>query len=307
LKTNTSLTFLDLRNNSIGPESAPVIGYMLQENRALKHVDLSWNDIGPGGKSLLLGFEANPVIVQFGLNGTRISEETLYGVDLILRRNRSRMPSTLGSPVRTVSPLPKSTVMPESPGPVGNCDLFSLPSQGRPVNDDGSALKMLQEDRTYTSIEDVRLLADSAERIRALQLDIEHHKQHCGNIEENERISKKAFMDRELRYSQEVREYEQMTSKVNMDKDRLLAQTQQLQSEVERKQNDKLHTEHETIQIADAARIIAEHLRSDLHDCLQANRDLEAQIVCAKTCLAQQEEENTRLRKHINTAAQALH
>lgn len=305
LKSNTSLAFLDLRNNCIGPDGGSLIGDMLQHNRALTHIDLSWNEIGPVGvKSLLIGLELNLVVVELNLNGTRALEETLQNVDVKLRQNRLNLPprhpyskhfliSPCGMSPRGI--MPSSTIHPVSP----RRDHFPLSSGARLVHDDDVAHKMLEKERTCWTHEDARLLADTAEQIHALQLDVEHHKQQRAQTELKEQTTTACFMDRELEYSNEVRGLAQVNDRVNSEKERLLTETRHLQGELTQKQNEKYRTEQNTVRLQNAARITGDRLRADLQAGLHEKANLEDQIMKLKRCKAEQESENARLRASI--------
>merc|ERR1712137_849112 len=131
LKVNCSLKNLNLSNSSLGPGGGALIGDMLRINRALSHIDLSWNELGPmGGKSLLHGLEANPVVLALNLNGTRVLEETLYGVDLKLKENNLRLPH--GS---STNPVPLTVITSPIVSPRG-VSMATLPVDTMPTTRD---------------------------------------------------------------------------------------------------------------------------------------------------------------------------
>merc|ERR1712137_478292 len=319
LKVNCSLKNLNLSNNSLGPGGGAVIGDMLRINRALTNIDLSWNELGPmGGKSLLHGLEANPVVLALNLNGTHVSEETLYGVDLKLKENNLRLPhgsstnpvpltvitSPIGSPI--VSPRGVSTAtLPVDTIPTTR-DHFPLSSGARLVRDDDVAHKLLHKERTCINVGEANLLAEATDQIHALQLDIDHHKKQRAHTEDKEQSTKKSFADREMRYSHHAKELEQINSKVHMDKERLAAESLHLHGEVERKHNEKCQTQQDTARVQDAARITADRLRAEVRNALQVKADLQAKLTNVKRCKEEEKDENARLRAHINRCKEDL-
>ena len=64
-----------------------------------------------------------------------------------------------------------------------------------------------------------------AEYIDLLQLDVARNKKYRMDAEERERVVTKGFMEREMRYAQEMRELENLLAKSKADKDELLKET----------------------------------------------------------------------------------
>mmetsp|Transcript_52842 Transcript_52842/g.115964 ORF Transcript_52842/g.115964 Transcript_52842/m.115964 type:complete len:472 (+) Transcript_52842:53-1468(+) len=96
LKTNKTITQLDLRNNKIEAEGGAALAEMLKGNSTVTHIDMSWNDLGvEGGKALLEGIQTNHALLDCQLSGNRIAEDTLHAIAYLLRRNR--MQSSTGA------------------------------------------------------------------------------------------------------------------------------------------------------------------------------------------------------------------
>ncbi|KAL0227623.1 hypothetical protein RCL1_003767 [Eukaryota sp. TZLM3-RCL] len=87
---NHSLTFLDLRNNSINPDTINHFSRVLSSNRTLTSVDFRYNSIGDeGAHSILSAIEHdNHVISDLQLSVNHISEELISKVNQLLERNR---------------------------------------------------------------------------------------------------------------------------------------------------------------------------------------------------------------------------
>mmetsp|Transcript_3851 Transcript_3851/g.9295 ORF Transcript_3851/g.9295 Transcript_3851/m.9295 type:complete len:432 (-) Transcript_3851:32-1327(-) len=325
LKTNHAMVQLDLRNNKIGPECGKHLGEMIRENRTLTHLDLSWNDLGPeGGKALLSGIQANHSLIDCQLSGNRIAEDTLHAIAFVLRRNRQTAPlgamtfregqeagvpapGSPGSPGRTRDLDLGATGPTTAPGTAGGTGVTSRTATGggtqRPapvVQDDGLTLKLLQREQNYTNAEDARFFGEVAEYIDLLQLDVARNKKYRMDAEERERVVTKGFMEREMRYAQEMRELENLLAKAKAEKDELLHDTQYLQNEIERVREEKAKTVADRIKLEEIAKASADRLRCDIRDGLTVKADLETQIYKVKRRQQEQEEENARLRTYLS-------
>jgi hypothetical protein len=315
MKNNSTVTHLDLRNNKIGPECGPLFGEMLQNNHNITHLDLSWNDLGvEGGKALLKGIEGNHMLIDCQLSGNRIAEDTLHAIAFILRRNRQAAPLSAMtyqegkqadqvSATMQTSPLSPSQTQDRSTD-LGGSNQATMPPAGadkqRVVQDEGISLKLLQKERDYTNAEDARFFGEVAEYIDLLQLDVARNKKYRMDAEERERIVTKGFMEREMRYAQEMRELENLLAKAKAEKDELVQETQYLQNEIERVREEKAKTMQDRLKLEELARATADRLRCDIRDGLAVKADLETQIYKVKRRQQEQEEENARLRTYLS-------
>lgn len=337
LKHNQSVVQLDLRNNKIGPECGRHLGEMLRENSAITHLDLSWNDLGPeGGKALLNGIQANHCLIDCQLSGNRIAEDTLHAIAFVLRRNRQtaplgamtfkegQVPGSPRTPGRTVAsrdldmgmggtgvsatatlmePTRNGYAPPPGMSMSGGTGLLSttgMATRPKPVvQDDGISLKLLQREQNYTNAEDARFFGEVAEYIDLLQLDAARNKKYRVDSEERERVVTKGFMEREMRYAQEMRELENLLAKAKAEKDELMHDTQYLQNEIDRVREEKAKTVADRMKLEEIARASADRLRADIRDGLTVKADLETQIFKVKRRQQEQEEENARLRTYL--------
>jgi len=319
LKMNNTLTHLDVRNNKIGPECGPLFGEMLQNNASVTHLDLSWNDLGvEGGKALLKGIEANHHLIDCQLSGNRIAEDTLHAIAFILRRNRQAAPlsaMTFQEGKQALQASGQTQMDPMSPNAQQTqdrgLDLTSGDNQAlattqpaaqksRLVQDESISLKLLQKERDYTNAEDARFFGEVAEYIDLLQLDVARNKKYRMDAEERERIVTKGFMEREMRYAQEMRELENLLAKAKAEKDELVQETQYLQNEIDRVREEKAKTMQDRLKLEELARATADRLRCDIRDGLAVKADLETQIYKVKRRQQEQEEENGRLRTYLS-------
>merc|ERR1712139_269560 len=182
----------------------------------------------------------------------------------------------------------------------------AIPQQTRIAADDGIGLKLLQEERDYTNAEDARFFGEVAEYIDLLQLDVARNKKYRMDAEERERVVTKGFMEREMRYAQEMRELENLLAKAKADKDELLQETQYLQAEIERVKTEKNATMQDRLKLEEIARATADRLRCDIRDGLTVKADLETEIYKVKRKQEEQEEENQRLRVYLSRCKEDL-
>merc|ERR1719159_644835 len=167
-------------------------------------------------------------------------------------------------------------------------------------NNEGIQLKLLQKEQNYTNAEDARFFGEVAEYIDLLQLDCARNKKYRMDSEERERVVTKGFVEREMRYAQEMRELENLLAKAKADKDELLHDTQYLQNEIDRVKEEKNKTLQDKAKIDEIARATADRLRCDIRDGLSVKADLETQIYKVKRRQEEQEEENARLRTYLS-------
>merc|ERR1719356_737200 len=188
-------------------------------------------------------------------------------------------------------------------------DLTSMPGGGDKqlaVQDGDLAQKLLSREKNYTNAEDARFFGEVAEYIDLLQLDVARNKKYRMDAEERERVVTKGFMEREMRYAQEMRELENLLAKSKAEKDELLHDTQYLQNEIERVREEKAKTVADRMKLEEIARASAERLRCDIRDGLSVKADLETQIYKVKRRQQEQEEENARLRTYLGKCKEDL-
>ncbi|RNA23876.1 leucine-rich repeat-containing 45 [Brachionus plicatilis] len=88
LSMNSSLKFLDLRNNQINFNSALELSTVFENNKILQHLDLRWNNIGMvGAKGLLSALRKNFTLTKLELNGNNIPEDLVDSIHLKITNN----------------------------------------------------------------------------------------------------------------------------------------------------------------------------------------------------------------------------
>merc|ERR1719160_1270871 len=91
---------------------------------------------------------------------------------------------------------------------------------GRTVKDDSSLmLRLMMKEREQVLPEDKLFYQQVAEHIDKLLLESSKHKQGRSDGEEREKLSTTGFMDREQRYTREVRSTEENLQKCIADKE----------------------------------------------------------------------------------------
>jgi len=311
LKDNTTVMNLDLRNNKIGVDGARVIADMIRENTTLTHIDLSWNDFGvEGGHLLLEGIQMNNQLVDVQLSGNRMSDDTLHAIAFILRRNRTNLATQVqtaatAGPADTVADLRAAAPAAVGAGNVAEEPGVELgvgeppPGTTKSIQDEELQLKLLQRERDYSNAQDARFFAEVAEYIDLLQLDVARNKKYRSDAEERERVVMKGFMEREMRYAQEMRELEELVGKATTEKEELVKECEYLQSECERVGKEKNATTDERTKLEETSRAGAERLRMDIRDGLAVKADLETEIYKLKRQQQEQDAENQRLRAYL--------
>jgi hypothetical protein len=89
LKTNTSVTVVDLRNNRIGNEGTAALAGGLKVNATVTSINLGGNEIGDEGASALANsLEVNTSVVNILVVGNMIDESKSVIVDQLVARNK---------------------------------------------------------------------------------------------------------------------------------------------------------------------------------------------------------------------------
>ncbi|KAF9924507.1 hypothetical protein BGZ67_009215 [Mortierella alpina] len=88
LKTNKTLTTLDLRDNSIGPDGAKALAEALMTNSTVATLDLRDNSIGPdGAKALAEALKTNSTVANLNLWGNSIGSDGAKALAEALKTN----------------------------------------------------------------------------------------------------------------------------------------------------------------------------------------------------------------------------
>jgi len=332
LKSNLTIGHVDLRNNRMNNIGAKHVGEMLKANTTISHLDLSWNDLGvDGGLALLDGLKRNQTLIDCQLSGSKVGEETLHEVAFLLRRNRAAAaykanPNDPGAQAAAASP---ETSQIAGGGPAGNVgtstsrDLAITSGSGaagggagggtvdfatmgasmrsnRTQKDESSLmLRLMMKEREQVLPEDKLFYQQVAEHIDKLLLESSKHKQGRSDGEEREKLSTTGFMDREQRYTREVRSTEENLQKCIADKENLQKDIAQQTMDLKRLNDENATAIRESISAQEQAMAEEQQLRKELRDIIQEKRELQDKLALGNKDLELLNQENERLRQHV--------
>mmetsp|Transcript_38103 Transcript_38103/g.109961 ORF Transcript_38103/g.109961 Transcript_38103/m.109961 type:complete len:434 (-) Transcript_38103:143-1444(-) len=325
LKFNLTIGHVDLRNNRISNVGAKAIGEMLTANTTISHLDLSWNDLGvDGGIALLDGLKHNSTLIDCQLSGSKVGEETLHEVAFLLRRNRSAAaykasPNDTAALVAAADP---QTSQLGNGGPTANSTSRSLPMAGMTGSDapssptaklKGSAtranwtakdssslmLRLMMKEREQVLPEDKLFYQQIAEHIDKLLLETSKHKQGRVDGEEREKLSTTGFLEREQRYTREIRQTEELLQKTISDKESLQRMLGDKTSDLKGLNDDNSQAIRESVALQEQATAEEQQLRKELRDIVQDKRDLQDRLALNNKDLDLLQQENERLRAHV--------
>lgn len=329
LKSNMTISHLDLRNNRVNNVGAKYIGEMLMANTTITHLDLSWNDLGvDGGLALLDGLKHNNTLVDCQLSGSKVGEETLHEVAFLLRRNRAAASyksdtTAAPAPPAAAAPVTREIANGYSAGPTareldlggtggGNATQLprtgagsgppppQAPSANRSKKDESALmLRLMMKEREQVLPEDKLFYQQVSEHIDQLQLQTSKHKQGRTDGEERERLSTCGFVDREHRYTKEIRNLEEGLQKTIADKENLQREIALLTAELKRLNEENAQAIRESVAVQEHATKEEEQLRKELRDIIAEKRALQDKLALGQKDLELLEQENTRLRAHV--------
>jgi hypothetical protein len=320
LKSNLTIGHVDFRNNRINNVGAKHIGDMLKSNTTITHLDISWNDLGvDGGIALLDGLKRNNTLIDCQLSGSKVGEDTLHEVAFLLRRNRAAAaykssPNDPGAQAAAASP---ETAAIAGGGPAGNIKSKELGATGgagatdmattgasfrsnRTAKDDSSLmLRLMMKEREQVLPEDKLFYQQVAEHIDKLLLESTKHKQGRTDGEDREKLSTTGFMDREQRYTREIRTNEENLQKAIADKETLQKDIAQQTWDLKRINDENATAIRESISAQEQAMAEEQQLRKELRDIIQEKRELQDKLALGNKDLELLNQENERLRAHV--------
>eukprot|EP00747_Dinoflagellata_sp_TGD_P163964 gnl/TRDRNA2_/TRDRNA2_183248_c0_seq1.p1 gnl/TRDRNA2_/TRDRNA2_183248_c0~~gnl/TRDRNA2_/TRDRNA2_183248_c0_seq1.p1 ORF type:complete len:432 (+),score=111.90 gnl/TRDRNA2_/TRDRNA2_183248_c0_seq1:75-1370(+) len=323
LSSNLTIGHVDLRNNRINNVGAKYVGEMLVANTTITHLDLSWNDIGvDGGIALLNGLKHNSTVIDCQLSGSKVGEETLHEVAFLLRRNRAAAaykasPNDAGAKAAAAAPetsalagggpttgtAPRglavgdtsSTAPPSAPVPTGP------PARAtRTAKDDSSLmLRLMMKEREQVLPEDKLFYQQITEHVDKLLLETQKHKQGRTDGEERERLATTGFVERERRYTKEIRNTEEGLQRSISDKENLQREIASKTAELKLLNEENAQAIRESVAIQEQATAEEQKLRKELRDIISEKRALQDKLALSQKDLELLEQENVRLRAHV--------
>jgi len=321
LKTNITVSHLDLRNNRIGNIGAKYVGEMLRDNSTITHLDLSWNDLGvEGGLALLDGLKHNSSVIDCQLSGSKVGEETLHDVAFLLRRNRAanaykstNNPGAPSAPTKAeimgsagaTSPRKDAGATMQSPRSFvttsgsAETDVMGKTTRAMKKDENNLMLRLMMREREQVLPEDRLFYRETAEHIDKIALEVAKHKQGRIDAEERERLSTSGFIDREMRYSKEIRNLEEGLQQCVADKEHLQKEISLMTAELKRLSDDHAASIRESVAIQEQSHSQEESLRKELRDIMTEKRSLQDQLAIGRKDMEMIEQENNRLRAHV--------
>eukprot|EP00439_Symbiodinium_sp_Y106_P071749 s921_g12.t6 len=253
LRENCTLTHLDLSWNDLGVEGGKALLDGLQANHSLIDCQLSGNRLAEDTlHAIAFILRRNRQTAPMGASTFRQERAMSPSQDPGSPMGSPMSPMSAQAPTTPASPGFGSTT-PASPGfgTTGRSLNMTIASEGGmgptspkegppttslppltpakvqpPVHDEEPAaaainrltLKLLQREQNHSNVEDARFFGEVAEYIDLLQLDVARNKKYRMDAEERERVVTKGFMEREMRYAQEMRELENLLARAKAEK-----------------------------------------------------------------------------------------
>merc|ERR1712093_74569 len=147
--------------------------------------------------------------------------------------------------------------------------------------------------------EDKLFYQQVAEHIDKLLLESSKHKQGRSDGEEREKLSTTGFMDREQRYTREIRATEEQLQKNIADKENNQRDMAQQTMDLKRLNDENATAIRESISAQEQAMAVEQQLRKELRDIIQEKRELQDKLALGNKDLELLNQENERLRAHV--------
>lgn len=264
----------------------------------------------------------NSTLIDCQLSGSKVGEETLHEVAFLLRRNRAAAaykasPQDTGAQVAAADPQhsalanggPTTSVAVTSRGLEGAItgSPGKSPSATAPLSrtqwtaKDSSSLmlRLMMKEREQVLPEDKLFYQQVAEHIDKLLLESSKHKTGRVDGEEREKLSTTGFLEREQRYTKEIRQTEETLQKVIAEKENLHKDLGHRTAELKRLNEDNAQEIRNSVAIQENAHAEEQQLRKELREIMQDKRDLQDNLALNNKDLELLQQENERLRAHV--------
>jgi len=170
----------------------------------------------------------------------------------------------------------------------------------RSAKDDSSLmLRLMQKEREQVLPEDKLFYQQVAEHIDKLLLETSKHRQGRVDGEERERLSTTGFLEREQRYSKEIRQTEEMLQKTIEDKENLQRDVAHKTAELKQLNEEHGGCIRESVSVQEQSTAEEQELRRELRDVMQEKRALQDTLSLGNKDLELLTQENERLRAHV--------
>jgi chromosome segregation ATPase len=253
-----------------------------------------------------------------------VGEEALHEVAFLLRRNRAAAaykasPNDAAVQAATASPETSSLAGGgQVGGTVASRELAitggtvtgsgggdfaatgaSFRSQRTNKDDSSLMLRLMMKEREQVLPEDKLFYQQVAEHIDKLLMETSKHKQGRSDGEEREKLSTTGFMDREQRYTREIRQTEEQLQKSIADKENCQRDIAQQSMDLKRLNEENASAIRESISAQEQAMAEEQQLRKELRDIIQEKREFQDKLALGNKDLELLNQENERLRAHV--------
>jgi hypothetical protein len=326
LKANMTITHVDLKNNKVSADGARSLGAMLAMNQTITHLDVSWNNFGvDGGVALLEGLKQNNTVVDCQVSGSKVGENILHEVAFVVRRNRAAALYESQKPASTPSTAPpgsahahagKSKVDPveqylewrenlmekmiqtQQSGRYRPKEIRSVPLSKK--EESSLMLRSMIHEREQTLPDEKLFYQQVAEHIDQSKIESAQNKQGCSDAEERERFSANEFVDREQGYNEQIHTLEENIKQTIVDKEDLQEKVSIYVRKLQEAYEENARAVREAVTMQENALAEEENLRQALRDIVAEKRIQQDKLALGQKDLELLEQENARLRAHVN-------
>mmetsp|Transcript_57746 Transcript_57746/g.137450 ORF Transcript_57746/g.137450 Transcript_57746/m.137450 type:complete len:462 (+) Transcript_57746:46-1431(+) len=297
LKHNTTVIDCQLSGSKVGEETLHEVAFLLRRNRASAAYKASPNDPGaqvaaasPENSGLANG---GPTMTARSLNPQQSPTRALpptsgslsgAGAEIAGGGGGAANQTSRGLPMRPLS-----------------AEVKSSPGKGLRTSKDDSSLmlRLMMKEREQVMPEDKLFYQQVAEHIDKLLLETSKHKQARTDGEDRERGATTGFLEREQRYTREIRQTEEGLQKAVEEKENLQREIAQQTANLKSLNEESAQTVRETVAIQEQAQAEEQALRKELRDILEEKRALQDKLALGEKDLDLLQQENERLRAHV--------
>lgn len=170
----------------------------------------------------------------------------------------------------------------------------------RTQKDDSSLmLRLMMKEREQVLPEDKLFYQQVAEHIDKLLLESGKHKQGRSDGEDRERLSTTGFLERERRYTKEIRTTEETLQSTIEMKENLQKDIAYKTAELKKLNEENAQAVRDSVAIQEHATAEEQQLRKELRDIVQEKRGLQDKLALGEKDLELLNQENERLRAHV--------
>jgi len=254
-------------------------------------------------------------LIDCQLSGAKVGEHTLHEVAFLLRRNRATLaykanpdnPAEAAAQLSYKGPvsatLGAATTAGSRPPPDGlrgyaaeRNAAGTMPSK---KDESNLMLRLMMKEREQVLPDDKHFYQELSEYIDQLQVEVTKNKQGRIDAEERERVATGGFVDREMRYSKEIRALEENLQRLKGDTERTQKEISLLTGDLRRHHDENAIALREHIVCQEEAQAQDESLRAELKGILVAKRKLQDDLAEERRAVVVREQENHRLSSHV--------